>query len=259
MLTRIAAVGINDDFMEAARNAAGQEDVEVVPLTPDGAIPPGTTALLAGTEDVGSALSAAMAAGESGRRVMMLLAEAIDCREGLEPGSSERVVEHATRFARVLGLPPGERSAFERAALLRDIGKLRISNDVLLKSGALNYDEWVLLQRHPEIAGELLTDVAILRDTADIVRHHHECFDGDGYPAGLEGDAIPRLSRALKIIDVYCAMTSARHYREGHSSHEDAIQHIVSERGKHFDPELVDRFVDGEVGRPRNEPADTAN
>ena len=88
------------------------------------------------------------------------------------------------------------------------------------------------------------------QDTADIVRRHHECYDGDGYPDRLEGDAIPYLARVVKVIDVYCAMTSPRHYREGQASHDEALEHIKSEHGKHFDPELVDVFLKDDLGVP---------
>ena len=98
-------------------------------------------------------------------------------------------------------------------------------------------------------ARNLLGNSEALKDTAEVVLTHHECFDGTGYPRGLEGEEIPRLGRIMKIADVYCAMTSPRPYRAGHSTHEEALEHLQEERGKHFDPELVDVFIDAKVGK----------
>jgi putative two-component system response regulator len=95
----------------------------------------------------------------------------------------------------------------------------------------------------------MVSNMSALSDTAPIIRTHHECFDGTGYPDGLEGERIPLLGRMMKILDVYCAMTSPRHYRKGHATHEQAVQHLKSERGKHFDPKLVDTFIEKEVGQ----------
>lgn len=184
-----------------------------------------------------------------GEELMDLLAEALDCRESLLPGSSKRVRDHATRFAKPLGLSAKDRSALERAALLRDIGKLKIPNEILLMEVLLSYEESALLHQHPRLGSEVLEETRALRDVAEIVRCHHESFDGDGYPDGLEGEAIPYLARILKIVDVYCAMTSPRAYRQGHASHKEALAHLTEERGKHFDAALVDVFVKEKVGQ----------
>ncbi len=175
--------------------------------------------------------------------VIELLADAIDSREQFNPGSSMRVLDHAGRFADELGLTGTDRIALERGALLRDIGKLRVPNDVLLKHSLLSYDEWRLLQAHTVFGADLVTSVPGLGFVAPIARHHHENFDGTGYPEGLEGDRIPLLARVVKIIDVYCAMTSPRVYRATVASREEAFEHLTEERGKHFDPELLDLFT----------------
>jgi response regulator RpfG family c-di-GMP phosphodiesterase len=175
--------------------------------------------------------------------ILELLAEAIDSREQFNPGSSVRVLDHAGRFADELGLDPADRVVFERGALLRDIGKLRVPNDVLLKHSVLTYDEWRLLQAHTVFGADLATSIPGLGFVAPISRHHHENFDGTGYPEGLEGHRIPLLARAVKIIDVYCAMTSPRVYRATVATRDEAFEHLTAERGKHFDPELVDVFI----------------
>jgi len=190
-----------------------------------------------------------LAAASAQETLLGLLADAIDCREGIPLGGSRRVCEHAGRFAKALGLSAEETLLLERGALLRDIGKLTISNDVLLKNSVLTYDEWILLQKHAALGAALLEERGFCAAVADMIRGHHECYDGTGYPDGIERDAIPRFARVMKILDVYCAMTSPRHYRKTHSTHEQAIEHLASERGKHFDPELIDVFINGDVGR----------
>lgn len=179
---------------------------------------------------------------------LYLLAEAIDCRESFRPGSSQRVVEHATRFAQVLGLRSDEQITLERGALLRDIGKLKIPNEVLLKNGLLDYDEWNLIQAHTHIGADLVKNLDGFEDIENIVRRHHETWDGDGYPDKLEKEAIPFAARIIKIVDVYCAMTSPRPYREGMATKQQALDHLQNERGKHFDPELVDIFLENDLG-----------
>jgi putative two-component system response regulator len=175
--------------------------------------------------------------------VLGLLADAIDSREQFNPGSSMRVLHHGARFAEALGLNIDDRIMLERGALLRDVGKLRVPNDVLLKHSLLTYDEWRLLQAHTVFGAELAESVPGLGFIAPISRHHHENFDGTGYPEGLEGGDIPLLARVVKIIDVYCAMTSPRVYRTTVSTREEAFEHLTEEREKHFDPELVDLFI----------------
>jgi HD-GYP domain-containing protein (c-di-GMP phosphodiesterase class II) len=205
-----------------------------------------TDALLSSVESDVAAVALSLASQHT--TILLLLAEAIDCRESLVPGSSQRVMEHAARFAQALGLDPNEQITLERGALLRDIGKLKVSNAVLLKDGLLDYDEWNLIQAHTHIGADLVNSLDEFRDIEDIVRRHHETWDGDGYPDRLEKEAIPFAARIVKIVDVYCAMTSPRPYREGVATKEQALNHLRSERGKHFDPELVDVFLEKDLG-----------
>jgi HD-GYP domain-containing protein (c-di-GMP phosphodiesterase class II) len=250
MLKRVALMADSEGLCRSARNAASdKEDVQVLRITPDMAVPAGTALLLADPESAEAAVNAAFLVGTWNEELLNFLADAIDCRESFLPGSSHRVMEHATHFALALGLSPDDRLTLERGALVRDIGKIGIPNEVLLKQGVLTYDEWRLLQQHPHLGEEMVTQTGVLRDTAAIVRNHHESFDGDGYPDGLEAEDIPYLARITKLLDVYCAMTSPRHYRQGHSSHEQAIEYLRNEQGKHFDPTLVDVFIEAKIGR----------
>lgn len=248
MLKRIVVMSNNEDLArQAAALAEKQEDVQTVVQSTASGLPPGTVAIVADEENLPGAMDQAIALGNANEQAMFLLADALDCRESLDPGSSRRVMECAVRFARTLNLDDNDTLTLARGVLLRDIGKTQIANDVLLKDGLLNYDEWSLIHEHPHIGAEILSQTDSLKDTAEIVRHHHECYDGTGYPDGLEGDAIPRMARIAKIVDVYCAMTSPRVYRKGQSTQEEGINFVLSERGKHFDPELVDVFISANI------------
>lgn len=249
MLKCIAVVGGDKKAFDALETAAQDRNLQLVRVKRGEKLPPSTSAMIAAGSGR-AALDAALAIGGRFEELLNLLAEAIGCRESFAPGSSMRIKEHAMRFAEALGLSADEQSTLERGALVRDIGKLSIPNHVLLKDGVLDYDEWTLLQEHTHIGADLVKAIESLTDTEDIVRRHHECFDGDGYPDKLEGEDIPFLARAVKILDVYCAMTSPRLYRDGHATHEEAIEHLIGERDKHFDPALVDVFVSHDVGLP---------
>ena len=116
-------------------------------------------------------------------------------------------------------------------------------NDALLTNAVLTHDEWELVRAHTVIGAEMAIEDDVLADLAPIIRSHHECYDGTGYPDELEGDEIPFEGRVMKIIDVFCAMTGDRHYRKGRSSLAEAVAHLDEEAGKHFDPALVSVFV----------------
>lgn len=248
MLKRIAVVGVSKAALKDLQSAVADQPVQLLAAAADKALPPGVAAVLAAPRSADAGLSAALAAAAQQEQLLLLLAAAVDARLGLVPGTSERVRDHARRMAVAMGLDEDETFLLERAGLMRDIGTLELSNELLLKKDVLTYDEWVNIRRHPAIGADLLATVDFLRDTAPVVRHHHETFDGLGYPDAIEGEAIPRLARALHIVDVFCAMTSDRPYREGKAALEEALDFLRNESGKHFDPELVSVFVDGSVG-----------
>lgn len=250
MLKRLAVITQDGGVDKAAEKSAEAEGVSLAFLSPSQELPPGTAAALGRADDLPGALKGVLAAAAQQEELLFLLADSLDCREGLLAGSSRRVTDHATRFAAALGLGTEDQLVLERAALLRDIGKITIPNDVLLKEGLLSYEEWMFIQQHPHLGGRIAEKTLALKDIVEVVNMHHESFDGDGYPDGLEGCTIPLLARALRILDVYCAMTSPRHYRKGYSSQEDALEYLRSEQGKHFDPDLVEAFLEAGVGRP---------
>lgn len=250
MLKRIAVVGAVEPLRAKVAEGSGGHDVEAVTVRPGEVLPMGTAALVVDGETAAEAMELVLQQAAHFESLLDLVGFAIDAREQYVPGATQRVKEHATRFARALGLSPDDRLKLERGALIRDIGKLKVPNDVLLKKTVLTFEEWTMLQSHTHVGAEIVRELGFLGDTEDIVRWHHECFDGTGYPDELEGEEIPYLARAMKIVDAYCAMTVPRHYRKGYSTHEGAIEYLQSESGKHFDPALVKAFVEGEVGVP---------
>jgi hypothetical protein len=141
-----------------------------------------------------------------------------------------------------MGITPEQRVALEMAAYLHDIGKIGIAEGILLKPGTLSEEEMVQMRHHPLIGAAILRPVAFPWPIAPVVRHHHEHFDGNGYPAGLRGDEIPALARVLAVADAFEAMVSDRPYRRGRDRY-DAIAELRRCSGSQFDPRVVDVFV----------------
>ncbi len=249
MLKRLVVIGSDEALRTRLAELADDPALQVLPMEKEAPLPPGTIAAVLAPDAPEWSLRAVLQLGERRARTLDLLAEAIDCREELQQGSSVRVLDHASRFAQALDFAPDARIALERAALLRGVGKLRISNDILLKKSLLDYDEWTTLKGHPEIGAQMLQEAGIFLDAVAIIRYHHECWDGTGYPHGLEGEAIPYGARVLRLLDVFCAMTSPRAYRSGQATRDEALAHLQEERGKHFDPAVVDAFIEHDIGR----------
>ncbi len=130
-----------------------------------------------------------------------------------------------------------------RGALLHDIGKLGVPDQILLKPDKLDENEWALMRKHPTSAFNLLNPIEYLRPALDIPFCHHEKWNGTGYPRGLKGDEIPLAARIFAIADVYDALTSDRPYRKAWS-HKETLQYIQSEAGQHFDPQIISVFIE---------------
>lgn len=173
-----------------------------------------------------------------------LLADALDAREDIPAGATFRTASHAARFAVVLSLDAEQAWRLQQAALWRGVGKLLLDNDLLLKKSLLTYEEWLKIRTYPTLGAELLMERGLADATiAEAIRHHTENFDGTGYPNGLEGQTIPFEARVLRIVDVFCAMTSPRHYRSGYAPIADGLAYLRERRGSQFDPELADAFL----------------
>jgi response regulator RpfG family c-di-GMP phosphodiesterase len=180
--------------------------------------------------------------------LLELLAQSIECRESGTLDGPRRMRKVAMQLADAVELDDDERMTLEKGVYVHDIGKMALANDVLLKRNLLNHDDWNSLRGHTTMGAEMVAGIPYLRDTQDLVHRHHECFDGTGYPDGLEGDAIPKLGSLMKIIDVYCSMTSPRHYRKTVGSRDEALEYLREEQGKRFHPKYVQAFIDRNVG-----------
>jgi putative nucleotidyltransferase with HDIG domain len=170
----------------------------------------------------------------------MLLAETLDLRDVATARHSETVGRYAERIAHQLGLRPDQIERVRVAGVLHDIGKLGISDAVLLKPGRLEPHEWEEIRRHPELGARIL-EHANLRDVASWVLAHHERVDGGGYPRGLAGESIPLEGRILAVADAYEAMTTDRPYRCAVSATE-ARAELRRGAGTQFDPRVVAAF-----------------
>ena len=243
MVKRIAVVGESSSLLRNAEEALGDNNGALIALKPGEAIPPTVQAALGTAQDVEQLLDVAAVLGGRGDKTLMLLTQAIDAREGIPMGNASRLLDAAVRFGRALKLDEEAIERIGRGALLHDLGKIRVPNDALLTNAVLTHDEWELVRAHTVIGAEMAIEDDVLADLAPIIRSHHECYDGTGYPDELEGDEIPFEGRVMKIIDVFCAMTGDRHYRKGRSSLAEAVAHLDEEAGKHFDPALVSVFV----------------
>jgi diguanylate cyclase (GGDEF)-like protein len=163
-------------------------------------------------------------------------------RSGWAGGASELIAELSAELGRALGLPDGDIERIRTASLLHDLGKLAIPDEILSKPGPLSPPEWRTIVEHPKIGQVVLEQAGAIRDAAAIVLHHHEWFDGRGYPHGLAGAEIPIGSRIVAIADAYEAMISDRPYSAA-MSHTDALAELERQRGIQFDPDLVDLFI----------------
>jgi putative nucleotidyltransferase with HDIG domain len=170
------------------------------------------------------------------------LSRALDLRDKETEEHTRRVTEIALQLASALGAAETDMIHIRRGAMLHDIGKVAIPDQILFKRGPLLEDEWKIMRRHPEIAVELLSPVTYLTPALDIPHWHHEKWDGTGYPDGLEKDHIPFSARLFAFADVYDALTSDRLYRPAWQK-QDAIQYIESQSGQHFDPNMAPVFL----------------
>jgi putative nucleotidyltransferase with HDIG domain len=170
------------------------------------------------------------------------LAAAVDAKDTYTRGHSDKVATYSTLIAEHLGLGHDQLTALEMAAYLHDIGKIGVPEAILLKPGKLSDDEMAQMRHHPLIGANILRPVAFPWAITPIVRHHHEFWDGKGYPAGLKGEEIPLLARILCVADSYEAMTADRPYREGRSA-ADAIEELHRCSGTQFDPRIVETMT----------------
>ncbi|MDQ2915077.1 MAG: HD domain-containing protein [Chloroflexota bacterium] len=189
------------------------------------------------------ALGAALAETErTYDTTLQALSNALDVRDSETEGHSRRVVDYMELIIAQLPVAPAHLATLRRGALLHDIGKIGVPDSVLRKPAALSDAEWVIMKRHPEHGARIISRIPFLQDVSRIVRHHHERWDGKGYPDGIAGAAIPLGARIFAVADSFDAMTSDRPYRRAMSV-KDARVEVARCRGTQFDPEVVDAFV----------------
>lgn len=171
------------------------------------------------------------------------LSAALDAKNSYMCGHSERVAELALRLATHMGLSPAEQNRIHIGAHLHDIGKIGIPDAILNKQGKLTDEEFAIIRQHPAIGDNIVGKLRVFHSVADIVRHHHERFDGKGYPDGLRGHDISLGARIVAVADAFDAMTTARAYRKAFTLGQ-AIAETRRCQGTQFDPEIVAVLVD---------------
>ena len=167
---------------------------------------------------------------------------ALDLRDKETEIHTQRALEMTIKLARMLGVSEADLVQVRWGVLLHDIGKMGVPDGILLKPGPLTEDEWVVMKKHPSLAYEMLSPIRYLRSALDIPHYHHEKWDGTGYPFGLKGNQIPLLARIFALADVWDALNSDRPYRVAWPE-EKVREHILAASGTHFDPQVVDAFI----------------
>lgn len=173
---------------------------------------------------------------------ILALANAMDARDTYTINHSQRLAAMAEKICIEMNRSEDDIKAIHWAALLHDLGKIGVPDEILRKAGPLTEEEWVVMKKHPEIGARIVAPVKKLANVAPIIRAHQERYDGSGYPDGLRGEQIPFGARLLSIVDAYGAMTDDRVYRKTFTK-AAAIEELIRCKGTYFDPELVDLFV----------------
>lgn len=179
---------------------------------------------------------------ESYKHTIIALSNSIDARDPYTAGHSERVARLSLDIGKELGLNKDKLDTLEIAALLHDIGKIGISDDILHKTGRLNEYEYEKIKEHPSIGVNILKDIDFLKNAVPFILHHHERFDGCGYPLGIKGYETPLEARIIAVADSYDAMVSDRPYRRG-LSQDIAISELIKFKNIQFDGLVVDAFL----------------
>ncbi|HET9906694.1 MAG TPA: PAS domain S-box protein [Anaerolineales bacterium] len=167
---------------------------------------------------------------------------AMDLRDKETEGHTQRVTDLTLKLARVMNFNESQLIHVQRGALLHDIGKMGVPDNILLKADKLTAEEWEKMRQHPEFAYQMLASIQYLKPALDIPYCHHEKWDGTGYPRALKGEEIPLAARIFAVVDVWDAVTNDRPYRAAWTQAQ-ALEYIREQSGKHFDPQVVDIFL----------------
>jgi len=182
---------------------------------------------------------------------LTVLAKLIEMRDSYTAGHSEKVSMWSEIVARKLGLSREEQEKIKLAARLHDIGKISIPDGILNKPAPLTEEEYAEIKKHAALGAGILSNIESLKEVSKIIRHHHEWYNGEGYPDGLTGEEIPLGSRIISVADAYQAMTSDRPYRKAFSK-EKAIAELERGAGSQFDPKIVRIFIGILLGEREN-------
>ncbi len=176
--------------------------------------------------------------------VVLSLARAVEAKDSTTGDHCDRLIRLSQAFGEFLGLEERDIRKLERASILHDVGKIGVPDSILLKPGKLTEDEWEIMHQHPILGEEICHPLRSLSDVCPIIRHHHEKWNGTGYPDGLLAESIPYLARVCQIMDAYDALTSERPYK-GAFSMEETVGTLQeeTERG-YWDPDIVEKFVE---------------
>ena len=181
---------------------------------------------------------------ERAESVLFSLARSIEAKDPYTHGHCERLAEYSINLGKRLGLPEEQLVALRRAGVVHDIGKVAVPDAILLKPGRLTEDEWKIIREHPAVGERICQPLKSFRLVLPIIRHHHEKFDGSGYPDGLRGDAIPITAKVMQMVDVFDALTTERPYKKAFSTTE-ALQTMQEEVAKGWwDPRVFAEFAD---------------
>jgi putative nucleotidyltransferase with HDIG domain len=173
---------------------------------------------------------------------IIVLCAALEAKDQSTEHHVRRVENHVQSIARYMGMDEEKIRVIRWGAILHDIGKIGISDNILLKEGPLTPEEWKVMKKHPVIGYEMIKNVSFLKNVSPLVLHHHEKYDGSGYPDGLKGEAIPLEARIFSVADAFDAMTSQRLYGRIFTQ-ESALEEIARCSGSHFDPEIAQIFI----------------
>lgn len=193
--------------------------------------------------EINNRLEASLQALDESQNVIFTLASALESKDTYTRGHSERVANYALQLAHTLGLSVKDQETVWRAAQLHDIGKIGIPDAILNKPSKLNEKEWEIMRSHPEMGETICSTLSFARDFLPLIRHHHERFDGTGYPDGLCGEEIPFLARIITIADAVDAITSQRSYRPSRTI-DYALEELAKGKGSQFDPAIVQAFIE---------------
>jgi response regulator RpfG family c-di-GMP phosphodiesterase len=177
-------------------------------------------------------------------RTVQALVVTLEAKDAYTSGHSQRVTDYATRIGRNLILPEHDLHVLRYASQLHDIGKIGITEDILHKPGPLDDTEWQVVRSHPVISERIIQPLDFLEEVKQVVRNHHERWDGAGYPDGLHGEGIPLLTRILCVADAYDAMTSRRPYRLRPFTPQQAVGELHLCEGSQFDPQVIQTLRD---------------